>query len=446
MTGSQLTDNLSILLTIASVLASCFAVLWWNVRSDVKRLRRRFAKVLDIDAEVRRVRLKGVKLEEKVKKIRADYSQKKLVYEKLLQQVAIFDEKVSFAEFGIYEPHFDFGDSERYKDEIKRVREQQKVLVKLKTAVTVHTDWTVQGSKSKGQTMVNRAVKLALRAFNAEADAAIANTRWNNAQAMIRRIENARMQIDKANASLDIDITDQYLGLKLTELRLTHEYREQLKVERDERAQEARKKREEQRLEREAEEARQEEEKYQSMLAKVRAEFGGQTSTEQASKIAELERQLAIAHERSQRAQALAERTKTGFVYVISNIGSFGEGVVKIGLTRRLEPADRVRELGDASVPFLFDTHAMIYSQEAPALESALHAEFADRRVNAANMRKEFFRVSLEEVEEAVRRLAPGADFHRDIEAQEFRETMAKRMQQIALKQEAHEYTFPGEL
>ena len=100
----------------------------------------------------------------------------------------------------------------------------------------------------------------------------------------------------------------------------------------------------------------------------------------------------------------MAEMTRTGYVYI--NVGSLGEDVVKIGLTRRLDPEDRVRELGDASVPFVFDTHALIYSDDAPALEAALHAEFGGRRVNASNMRKEFFRLGLEEVEEAVDRLA----------------------------------------
>ena len=123
--------------------------------------------------------------------------------------------------------------------------------------------------------------------------------------------------------------------------------------------------------------------------------------------------------------------TKSGYVYVVSNIGSFGDDVVKIGLTRRVNPDDRVRELGDASVPFRFDTHAMIYSEDAPALEAALHQEFAERRVNVANLRKEFFRVSLDDVEEAVRRLAPGGDFFRDREAQEWHETLARRKQAL---------------
>lgn len=117
--------------------------------------------------------------------------------------------------------------------------------------------------------------------------------------------------------------------------------------------------------------------------------------------------------------------------------------MVKIGLTRRLDPSERVRELGDASVPFFFDTHAIIYSDEAPALERALHTEFAKQRVNATNMRKEFFRVSLDEVEEAVTRLAPGASFFRDIEAQEYRETMALRNAQLEAQIQQKEVVFP---
>ena len=156
-----------------------------------------------------------------------------------------------------------------------------------------------------------------------------------------------------------------------------------------------------------------------------------------------MEELLEKAHERTERAKAMAEQTKSGFVYIISNIGSFGSDVVKIGLTRRLDPSDRVRELGDASVPFLFDTHAMIYSEEAPALEAALHKEFSDRRINASNMRKEFFRVTLEEVEQAVCRLAPEADFHTDIEAQEFYETLAKREELAKELKDSKEADFP---
>ncbi|HRO14175.1 MAG TPA: GIY-YIG nuclease family protein [Paracoccus sp. (in: a-proteobacteria)] len=142
----------------------------------------------------------------------------------------------------------------------------------------------------------------------------------------------------------------------------------------------------------------------------------------------------------------MAEMTKCGYVYIISNVGLLSENVVKSGLTRRLDPDDRVRELGDARVPFSFDTHAMIHSEDAPGLEAALHREFADRRINMSNMRKEFFRVSLDEVEDAMERLAPTASFFKDREAQERHETMARRKETLAALQQAPSALLPAEI
>lgn len=288
--------------------------------------------------------------------------------------------------------------------------------------------------------MTGRNIRLTMRAFNNECDAAIANTRWNNVNAMEKRIVRAKEQIDKLNESNAITITADYLTLKLRELRLTHECREKLKEEREERTEAARLAREEQRLLRDMEEARRDEEHYEKLLAKASAEAAsvtGQKLEAFGEQIKLLERDLAEARAKAARAQAMAERTSSGYVYIISNVGSFGEDVVKIGLTRRLDPLDRVKELGDASVPFVFDTHAIIYSDNAPALERALHATFELQRINTRNVRKEFFRVSLSEVEDAVRKLAPAAPFFRDIEAQEYRETVSRRQAALA---SAHEY------
>lgn len=227
----------------------------------------------------------------------------------------------------------------------------------------------------------------------------------------------------------------------------THEYREQLKIERDERAERAREEREEKRLLAEVKEAGKKEKEYQKMLAKARDEAGSNIANEALKeKVKELEDRLAEAHEQSERARAMTQITRSGYVYIISNVGSFGEDVVKIGLTRRIDPDDRVRELGDASVPFTFDTHAMIYSEEAPSLEAALHNEFEDRRVNMANMRKEFFRVTLDEVEAAVERLAPNANFFKDREAQDWHETMARRNQMLAEEQNLNKDYFPEQI
>lgn len=372
--------------------------------------------------------------------LRKIYAEKWAILKKLEGQVAVYDERLSFAELGLYEPHFDFTDSEAYKAAITAVRERQKQMVTSKSATVCPTDWAVDGSIAKGQAMINRQTRLTMRAFNNECEAAIANTRWNNVNAMEKRIQTAAKQINSANESMKLTISERFVALKLEELYLTYEYRERLKEEKEERTEMARAEREEKKLLAEAEAAEREERRFQQLLEKARAEIGVDES-----RIAELEAALDEAHAKTERARAMAEMTKSGYVYIISNIGSFGEDVVKIGLTRRLDPEDRVRELGDASVPFSFDTHAMVYSDEAPALEAALHKEFSERRVNDANFRKEFFRVSLEEVETAVQRLAPKAAFFKDRQAQEWHETLARRNQSLSDMVKASD-EFPAEL
>ncbi len=389
-------------------------------------LKEKYASITSVENEISKLRDEATQLQKQIEETRSSYSEKRATLKKLEQQVAIYDEKLSFAELGVYEPHFEFSDADEYKQEIKRIRDRQKTMVSAKTSTICPTDWQVDGSRARGQTMINRQTRLTMRAFNNECEAAIANTRWNNVNAMEKRILNAAKQIDKANESMNLRISDDYVSLKLDELHATHEYRERLKIEKEERAELARAEREEKKLLAEAEAAEREEERYQKLLDKARSEAGVDEG-----RIAELEAALAEAHATSERARAMAEMTRSGYVYIISNVGSFGEDVVKIGLTRRLEPDDRVKELGDASVPFGFDTHAMIYSDEAPALESALHKEFADRRVNSSNMRKEFFRVGLEEVEDAVKRLAPSASFFSDREAQEWHETLSRRKEAL---------------
>jgi hypothetical protein len=401
-------------------------------------LQERFSGVTSLDDELAQLSQEKALSGNNVREIQDEYSQKRALLERLKSQIAVYDERLAFAELGIYEPHFDFGDSEIYKEKIKAVREEQKRMISAKSATICPNNWTVDGSRSKGQTMINRQTRLTMRAFNNECEAAIANTRWNNVVAMEKRIVNASKQINAANDSMNLTLNEDYVAQKLDELHLTHEYRERLKIEKDERSELARAEREEKKLIKQAEDAEREEQKYQKLLERARSEAGFD-----AGKVAELERALQEAHANTERARAMAELTKSGYVYVISNIGSFGEDVVKIGMTRRLEPDDRVRELGDASVPFTFDTHAMIYSDEAPALEAALHKEFHDRRVNAANMRKEFFRVSLSDVELAVKNLSPDAEFHKDREAQDWHETIARRKRVLSAVADGAVEEFP---
>jgi hypothetical protein len=173
------------------------------------------------------------------------------------------------------------------------------------------------------------------------------------------------------------------------------------------------------------------------MLEKAKADAEKSTGAKLAElqgKISALADDLAIAREKSERAKSMAQQTKAGHIYVISNIGSFGEDVYKIGMTRRLEPDERVKELGDASVPFTFDVHAMIYSTDAPALENMLHKAFDAHRVNLVNNRKEFFHASLEHIEKVVKEANSNIEFYLTAEARDYRESVAIRAQRSAQK------------
>lgn len=461
-------DPIAIVALVWFALAPVFLVLWLLAKRKLRRqiagaeqaaenhkaeaakllaeheaTKAKYAPIISQEAEVARLQAIAASLTSDIESLRASYAEKRAIFDRLESQVAIYDERLAFAELGIYEPHFDFTDSEEFKARIVEVRDRQKAMISAKQAALCPTEWTVEGSKAKGATMINRQTRLTMRAFNNECEAAIANVRWNNVVAMEKRILSAAAAIDKENTSMNLTLSDRFVALKIEELRLTHEYREQLKREKEERAEMARAEKEEKKLLAEAEAAEREEAKYQALLEKARKEADSDGNRR---RIEELEAALAAAHTASERARAMAEMTRSGYVYIISNVGSFGEDVVKIGLTRRLDPDDRIRELGDASVPFGFDTHAMIYSDAAPALEGALHKEFADRRINMSNFRKEFFRVSLEEVEAAVGRLAPTAGFFKDREAQEWHETLARRNASLADMQSAAARELPASI
>ena len=153
------------------------------------------------------------------------------------------------------------------------------------------------------------------------------------------------------------------------------------------------------------------------------------------AQIEKLKADLIQAQQLKERATSMAQITKSGHVYVISNIGSFGENIYKIGMTRRLEPMDRVRELGDASVPFNFDVHAMIFSDNAPELENILHKEFYDNRVNKINDRREFFKVSLDEIKKVAEKYGVKAEFTMIAQAEQYRQTLALENEEKTLEQ-----------
>ena len=416
--------------------------------AECEKLEERFSSVIDIEQEILSVTEKRREVEKTIQELRLDYAEKRKIYGELVKEVAIYNETIALAQLGIYSPHFEFTDSDQFKAHIELVRAEQKAMVSAKTAIEAHTDWEVGGSKREGTKMTERAVRLSLRAFNNECDAALSNVRWNNVNAMEKRIQRAYEQINKLNETLNIEINRTYFELKMKELWLTHEYREKQKEERDHKAEMNRLKREEERLQRDLAAAEKDETRYQTLLEKAKAEAAraaGMDATKYEAQIAELTKELNTAHAKAERAKSMAEQTRAGHIYVISNIGSFGEGVFKIGMTRRLEPLERVRELGDASVPFLFDVHAIIYCEDAPSVEKRMHSAFDKHRVNRANGRKEFFKVLPERVEAEIRKIDPGADFISGVEAQEYFETLAMIKAEAQAVEVAPE-VFPAEL
>lgn len=353
-------------------------------------------------------------------------------YKKLRKEVGIYESKLDLIEFGIYEPIYEFEKSDEYRDEQKRIIELQKDMIKQETAAICTTNWTVDGSEAKGRASTKRNIKLVLRAFNGECNSLIAKVKWNNVNQMKERINKSYEAINKLGKSSTISIEYDYLELKIKELILEHEFQLKKQKEKEELRAIQAEMREEEKAKREFEKAQKDAEKeeknYQSALEKARKEISevtGEKYNKLQIQIEKLEQELKEAQEKKERAMSMAQQTKRGHVYIISNIGSFGENIYKIGLTRRLEPTDRIKELGDASVPFKFDIHAMIYSDEAPTLEKELHRAFDDKKVNMLNYRKEFFNVTLDEIENQINETGIEAEFTKLPEAIEYRETLA---------------------
>ncbi len=350
----------------------------------------------------------------------------------LTKEVALLEENLEDISYGLYRPHFTYDASEAYKAAISAVREKQKLMVRAGEAATCATQWTVGESRREGEKMTKQYQKLLLRAFNGEGEAAIANVSWNNYRIMGERIRKAQEAINAMGSVMQMTISDGYRDLKLEELRLVFERAEKKQQELDEQRRLRAKARDEEQAQREfaRETDRAEKERSQYEIALVNARQAAEAAAEDKrhelqERIAELECRLKEAEANKERAIAQAQLTKSGHVYIISNIGSFGEKVYKIGMTRRLDPSERIRELGDASVPFGFDVHAVIYSEDAPGLEGAFHDRFEASRINRSNNRKEFFRVGLEEIEAFVCERGLKVDFARLAEAKEYRLTLA---------------------
>ncbi len=325
------------------------------------------------------------------------------------KQLAVYEVDINALDYGLYKPTFEFANSDLYREELGKLRDMQKQCIKNDDAVFGDTNWQVNGSVAQGRAMVNNYKKLLLRAFNVECDDIVANVKVSNLERSIERIEKTSEQISKLGKTMSIGISPGYVRLKTNEVRLALDY-QQKKQEEKERQKELRaQEREEAKVLKEIEEERKrlkkEQMHYENALKTVldQIEKNGET-VELLEKKDQLESQISDTSKAIDNVDYREANRKAGYVYIISNIGAFGENVYKIGMTRRLDPQERIDELGDASVPFNFDIHAMIFTENAPGLESALHNAFESKKLNKINMRREFFAVSLDEIKEEVRK------------------------------------------
>lgn len=331
-------------------------------------------------------------------------------------QVVNLNEYISVQDYGLYKPSFEFANSDLYKDKLKDVRDRQKEFIKNNVACTGNMGWTVNGNAAQGKKMVKDMQKLLLRAFNVECDDIVANVKVSNFDKSKERMIKIKNQISDLGKIMSISIRPEYLGLKLEELHLALDFAQKKQEEKDRIREERERQREEAKVQKEIEEARKKLEKerthYQNALTALDEQIiQNGSSPELLEKRDKLMLQIADAQKAIENVDYREANKRAGYVYIISNIGAFGENVYKIGMTRRLEPMDRINELGDASVPFNFDVHALIFADDAPGLEAALHTAFESKKVNKINGRREFFHVSLDEIKSVVR-----ANFDKTVE------------------------------
>jgi DNA repair exonuclease SbcCD ATPase subunit len=287
------------------------------------------------------------------------------------------------------------------------------------------------------------AIRFVVDAFNGKVDGILSRLKNDNYGTLEQEIRDAFKVVNlNGEAFRNARILEPYLLARIEELRWGASVFELKRKEREEQRRIQEQIREEERARREYEKAMQaaakEEAAIKRALEKAQAEMSHASETEKAKyeqEMAQLQQRLAEAEAKNQRAISMAQQTRSGNVYIISNVGSFGEDVLKIGMTRRLEPLDRVKELGDASVPFEFDVHAMIQSDDAPSLERELHGKFEEFRINKVNYRKEFFRIPLHHLREFVTEKNLEATFTMTAEAREFRETQA--LQHMSVEERA---------
>lgn len=328
------------------------------------------------------------------------------------QQILGAEDTILLESFALYEPKYQFTNSIDYKNRLDEIRDDQKQSARgLNAEVDAWDLHAVELTKAQWKKLRKDVLKLALRSFNSESEYCIDNVKFSNLEKMEERIRRSFNTCNKLLNVTEAWWKDIVLERKLQELYLAHEYQMKRQEEKEASRQAREDQREQEKLEKEIREARikieKERQHFTSALQKLQLRLvvanDPRERDDLQTRINELSTQSSKLDEEEKLLDYREQNARAGYVYVISNIGAFGEGIYKIGMTRRLEPMDRVDELGDASVPFRFDVHALVFSDNAPALEAKLHSHFAAGRLNKVNGRKEFFHADLKEIESVIR-------------------------------------------
>ena len=409
-----------------------------ELKEEIKELKKLLnpeqQEIANLVKEIDKLKLEKDKISKEVDKLlskKQDLSNKIKLKKK---DLILLDDEILMQEFGLYKPIYDFESSEKYKQAIDNLRVVQKEMIKNKSAVIYSNNWTVDGSKAKGRKMTNDNINQIIMAFNIECDNLIAKVKYNNIQSIQKRIEKTFERLNKLNESNQVRLTSKYLECKLSELKLVHEYQVKKQEEKEEQKRIREELREEAKLKKELEEAKKNTLKdithFENALSKLNEQLKSNNLSDEEIKNLqlkkeELEKNIDNLNLSLKDIDYRQENQRAGYVYIISNIGAFGKDVYKIGMTRRLEPMDRIDELGDASVPFNFDVHAMIFADDAPKLENALHKAFENKKLNMVNQRREFFNVTLEEIEKVVKEnFDKTVEFKKEPEAEQFRQSL----------------------
>ena len=358
----------------------------------------------------------------------------KATYEEVIKEL---EERLGDREFledcGMYidsaELFFEYEDSEEYKKCIKECVECQELMVRLGNACKANTVWIVGGSRAKGEKQNKDNVKLALRLFNLECNEIMykINTR-SNIDTVIEKLERSYRTINRLNKVQDVTIQEEYLDAKKLQAKLIYGYTMMVAHEKEIEAQHRAELREQEKVEKEIQKQKEKllKEKAQYLKEMTRLAKQKQQTQELLDRIAELEAKVDSLDKEADELDEYANvRTRAGWVYIISN-DAFEEDVYKIGTTRRLNPMERVDELGSASVPFKFNVHALMFAEDAFAIENELHRYFNDKRVNKVNNKKEFFKVDLKEIEAKVLEMDSTVEFKYDVHNEDFIKSQLK--------------------